>query len=163
MRRHHPTTTARAQRHALTVDCQIVRERDFRLVADRMMDLSISGALAVPAEPVLTGEALIVSFRMPGAERWFDIEAFVQRVAHGRREGEHARALGIAFERFLEGGRYPLAWALRAFPPAPPRLRPGRRDTVRSSRRLARLSSRSLVRPRPALVVSGCEARLHVA
>src|SRR5262245_23607306 len=87
----------RHARYATKVSCQVVRERDFRLVADRVMDLSPSGALVGPADPVLTGERVIVSF--PGVEgEWVDAEAVVARVVHGRRRGEYTRTLGLSFE-----------------------------------------------------------------
>jgi c-di-GMP-binding flagellar brake protein YcgR len=75
----------------------VVRERDFRLVADRVMDLSPGGALVGPADPVLTGERVIVSF--PGVDGgWVDAEAVVARVVHGRRRGEYTRSLGLSFD-----------------------------------------------------------------
>src|SRR5262245_28317167 len=87
----------RNARYTTKVSCQVVRERDFRLVADRVVDLSPSGALVGPADPVLTGERVIVSF--PGADgEWVDAEAVVARVVHGRRRGEDTRSLGLSFE-----------------------------------------------------------------
>ena len=59
------TPARRPSRHTVCIDCQVVRERDFRLVADRVENLSATGLLAGPADPVLTGERLIVSFRLP--------------------------------------------------------------------------------------------------
>ena len=81
----------RPSRRTLRAPCQVVRERDFRLVADRIENLSPSGMLVGPADPVLTGERLIVSFCLPGYGVWIDTEATVSRVVHGRRKGEHRR------------------------------------------------------------------------
>jgi hypothetical protein len=92
-----PRRSFRHARYATKVSCQVVRERDFQLVADRVVDLSPSGALVGPADPVLTGERVIVSF--PGADgEWVDAEATVARVVHGRRRGEYTRTLGLSFE-----------------------------------------------------------------
>src|SRR5690606_8362248 len=51
----------RPTRHTVRQACQIVRERDFRLVADRIENLSTFGMLVSPADPVLTGEKVFVS------------------------------------------------------------------------------------------------------
>ncbi len=48
--------------------------------------------------PILTGEEVLVSFKSPAAELWYDCEATVARVVHGRRRGDPCRALGIAFD-----------------------------------------------------------------
>ena len=92
--------TRRVARRAARVPCQVVRERDFRLIADRVLDLSSGGVLVGPADPVLTGERVLVSFQ--GRAGWIDAEAVVARVVHGRRDGEHTRALGLSFEELDE-------------------------------------------------------------
>jgi hypothetical protein len=105
----------------------VVRERDFRLVADRLTDLSLTGMRVTPADPVLTGERLIVSFRWPGTDVFIDAEAVVARVVHGRRPGEVTRSLGLEFEHMDGRLRAFLAEALSCAPLAPPGWRPGRR------------------------------------
>src|SRR5882724_9562408 len=77
-----------SSRHTVKIECQVVRERDFSLIADRVVDLSASGALVGPADPALTGERILVSFRIPRSTLWVDAEATVSRVVHGRRPGE---------------------------------------------------------------------------
>lgn len=119
----------RPSRHSLRLDCQIVRERDFQLVADRIENLSTWGALVGPADPVLTGEALLVSFRLPDGT-WIDASAVVTRVLHGRRPGESARRLGIEFRDLTEYDRFLLRRALGHRPLAPPGARPGRRCSI---------------------------------
>jgi hypothetical protein len=108
------------------IECQVVRERDFSLIADRVVDLSASGALVGPADPALTGERLIVSFRIPRSSRWIDAEATVSRVVHGRRPGEFSRSLAIEFEALDSLSRFMLEEALRVVPPAPPKSSLGR-------------------------------------
>lgn len=118
---------ARPPRYLLRVPCQVVRLRDFRLVADRVEDVSAGGLLVSPAEPVLTGEPVLISMRFPATGDWLDVEAFVTRIVHGRRPGETARCLGIEFDRLDRFGWLSLHRNLGRTPPAPPRARPGRR------------------------------------
>jgi hypothetical protein len=107
----------------------VVRERDFRLLADRMLDLSATGVLVGPADPALTGERLLVSFRIPRSSVWVDAEATVTRVVHGRRPGEFSRSLALEFEELEALPRFILKEALRTVPSAPPRSAPGRRSS----------------------------------
>jgi hypothetical protein len=130
MRRLCSRSHRRSARHTVKVPCQVVRERDFRLVADRIVDLSESGLQVMPADPVLTGERLIVSFRLPRSRLWIDAEATVARVVHGRRPGEYTRGLGLVFDDLGRLSRYVLRGALRTAPPTPPGMRPGRRTTL---------------------------------
>jgi hypothetical protein len=107
-----------------------VRERDFRLVADCVVDLSPGGALVGPADPVLTGERLIVSF--PGLRgAWIDAEAVVARVIHGRRAGEYTRSLGVCFERLDAESRRALQQLLSFHLPTAPGARLERRASPR--------------------------------
>ena len=46
----------RPSRHAIRIPCQVVRPRDFKLIAESTLDLSELGMLAVPNRMVLTGE-----------------------------------------------------------------------------------------------------------
>lgn len=133
MTRSRPLTrthTGRLARSGARICCQVVRERDFRLVADRILNLSQTGALVAPADPVLTGESVIVSFRTP-AGGWVDAEARVARVVHGRRRGEHTRALGLCFEHLDATSRRALVETLRASVPVPPGARRERRAIAR--------------------------------
>ena len=78
--------------------CQVVRERDFKLVARQTLDLSSAGMLVRPDCQVLTGEPLLITFQVPlGGHTWFDAEAVVARVIHGRRPSDRGPALGLAF------------------------------------------------------------------
>jgi hypothetical protein len=112
------------------VSCQVVRERDFRLVADCVVDLSPGGAMVGPADPVLTGERVIVSF--PGVRgAWIDAEAVVARVVHGRRTGEHTRTLGLSFDNLGPESRAALAQLLAVSVPTAPGTRQERRSLSR--------------------------------
>lgn len=119
----------RLARHAARLTCQVVRERDFRLVADRVLDLAPGGLLVGPADPVLTGERVFVSFEVESG--WIDAEAVVARVVHGRRRGEHSRALGLSFESLDERSLLALEQTLRACVPVAPGQRAERRAVPR--------------------------------
>jgi hypothetical protein len=123
-------THRRAVRHSVRLECQVVRERDFRLLADRVVNLSATGLVVSPADPALTGERLIVSFRIPHSAHWVDAEATVARVVHGRRPGEHTRALALELENVEEIPQMLLTRALQRCPPAPPGRRAGRRKVT---------------------------------
>jgi hypothetical protein len=119
------TTLVHAQqrcilRRSVRVDCQVVRERDFRLVGSRSLDLSPMGMLVMAQERVLTGEPLIVAFRLPFSDHWFDTEATVARVIHGRRPGDLGRSFGVTFESLDEGAQAFIHGALRGVPPPLP-------------------------------------------
>ena len=97
--------------------CQAVREQDFVLIADRTLDVSTEGLLLPLRSRVRVGDALIVSFPIPGL--WIDLDATVARVVHGRRPGDDGIAVGVMFDcvppstraalaGFLHGRRAPL-------------------------------------------------------
>ena len=67
-------------RRALGLSCQIVRERDFRLIADRAVDLSPDGMLVPTEHDLAIGESVIVSFKATSLGLWFDTEASVARL-----------------------------------------------------------------------------------
>jgi len=126
--RSQKTIVRRPERHTVRLCCQVVRERDFRLVADRVENLSTWGMLVSPAEPVLTGERVFVSFQIPGTRHYIDTMATVTRVAHGRRPTEFQRMLGLEFDQLSPYDRFRLKSSLRGRPLAPPGTRPGRRS-----------------------------------
>ncbi len=111
----------RVIRRAIQVDCQVVRERDFRLIASRGVDVSSTGMLVATEETVLTGEPLFISFRLPRTERWFDAEATIARVVHGRRPGDRGRCIGLEFDTLDADAKWLLARALRDVPPPVPK------------------------------------------
>jgi hypothetical protein len=111
----------RAIRRAVRVDCQVVRERDFKLLGDWALDLSPDGMLVVTRDIVLTGEEVIVSFPIPHTRIVVDAEATVARVVHGRRPSDrHRRALGISFDSLEPEYARLLRAHLRNVPPPLP-------------------------------------------
>jgi len=126
MRRPASRTHHRHPRRLARLSCQVVRERDFRLIADTIADLSPTGALVTPADPVLTGERVLISFQIPGSSTWIDTDATVARVVHGRRAGEYARALGLEFDPLPPAERLALTHSLGRLRPVPSGPRPDR-------------------------------------
>jgi hypothetical protein len=126
----------RALRRGVRVDCQVVRERDFKLVGSRGLDLSPFGMLVFAQEPVLTGEPLFVAFRLPRSTWWFDAQATVARVVHGRRPGDAGRCLGLSFETMGTAEQFFLHTMLHGVPPPVPKRVP-RIDYAASVSRMA--------------------------
>lgn len=115
----------RAFRRFVRLDCEVVRERDFALVGDLVLDLSTTGMLVRAKRPVLTGEEVIATFRPPRSSRWFDAIGVVTRVLHGRRPGDPGVCIGVDFLEVSEEDRTFLFEQLRGMN-APEPLRPPR-------------------------------------
>ncbi|WP_437927816.1 PilZ domain-containing protein [Sorangium sp. So ce291] len=110
----------RATRRAAIVECQAVRERGFRLLGTRAIDLSIEGMLVLTSARPLTGEPVIVSFRIPDTDVWIDATATIARTVHGRREGDPGRAVGLRFDPLDSATIRRMRAALERFPPTYP-------------------------------------------
>jgi hypothetical protein len=113
----------RALRRAVVFDCQVVREQGFELVGQRGVDLSTDGMLLLTPALAVLGEELIVSFRVPGTERWVDTLATVARIVRGDRRNDSGRGLGLAFDALSCEDNLLLRWALRRNPPTFPARR----------------------------------------
>ncbi len=113
----------RAFRREVLLSCQVVRERDFRLVSDLAFDLSTQGMLVATHASVQTGEEVLVSFRAPRSKEWIDVSARVARVVQGRRPSDRGRCLGLAFQGLDAAQERILFRHLRGLPaPEPNRL-----------------------------------------
>lgn len=98
MSSHELDPVRSAFRRSVRLECQVVREHDFRLVGDLALDLSTRGMRIRACTRVLTGEELLVAFRPPQCSRWIDAHATVARVVHGRRPGDTGLSFGIEFD-----------------------------------------------------------------
>ena len=125
-----------AIRRAVTVDCQVVREKGFALLGDRAANLSTGGMLLLSNKRVALGEEVIVTFRVPGTERWVDTFATVARVVHGRRRGDPGAAVGLLFDPLGSEENRLVRWALRRIPPTFP-ARPMRVDYAATAAMIA--------------------------
>ena len=108
------------RRASIDVDCQIVRERDYKVVGRRSFDLSPQGILVPSEADVDVGEPLLVSFRATGFGILFATTGTVARIVHGRRREDRARCLGVSF-RLDPLARHLLRGGLRKVPPPLPR------------------------------------------
>ena len=111
----------REVRRAISLPCQIVRESDFRLVAEAALDVSPDGMLIKTEIDLKPGENVFVSFRATELGIWFDSEARVARVIQGRRPGDKGKAVGINFSTMSRVKRFILRNHLRKIPPPVPR------------------------------------------
>ncbi len=126
-------------RHAVELSCQVVRERDFRLVGDTTLDLSAEGMLVRSVADLTPGEDVLVSFHAKKLGIWFDMDARVARVIRGRRPTDRGRAIGLRFHDISPISRLILRGHLRRLPPPVPR-REVRVDYAETVRRIAELS-----------------------
>jgi hypothetical protein len=111
----------REVRRAVGLTCQVVRERDFRLIADQAIDLSPDGMLVSSEHDLAVGESLIVSFKATQLGLWFDTEASVTRIIKGRRPGDRGPGVGLTFSTLDRVKRLILRGHLRRVPPPLPR------------------------------------------
>ena len=127
----------REVRRAVGLTCQVVRERDFRLVADQALDLSPDGMLVSSDHDLQVGESLIVSFKATQLGLWFDTEASVARIIKGRRPSDRGAGIGLSFSTLDRVKRLILRGHLRRVPPPLPR-RTQRIDWTATVRSLTR-------------------------
>jgi hypothetical protein len=124
-------------RRAAMFTCQVVRERDFRLIAERALDISPDGMFVPTDHDMVVGDSLIVSFKATQLGLWFDSEASVARVIKGRRDGDAGSGVGLSFTSLDRVKRLILRGHLRRVPPPLPR-RTQRIDWTATVRSLTR-------------------------
>ena len=126
-------------RHAVKLGCRVVDQQKFKMVADRMVDLSPQGMLVRSDAGLEIGEDVIVSFQTTDFGIWFDTEAQVTRVVHNRRYGDPGRCFGLRFLTLPAVSRLILRGNLRRVPPPLPR-RAQRIDYAATIRHIAGLT-----------------------
>jgi hypothetical protein len=109
-------------RRDVVIPCQVIRKSDFKLVAERTIDLSTDGLLVSAKETPAIGEQVIVSFSVPGA--WIDADGVVTRIVHNRRPGDDGLAIGIFFGLVEPSMKTALMLFLHGKPPPLPRRGP---------------------------------------
>ena len=116
-------TTSRRRRilrRAVRSECHAVATEGFRLLGQRVLDISPYGLLLAADDGAEPGDEVIVSFQIPGCARVFDAEAEVARVIEGWRPYDPGYALGLRFTRFPLEDRLFLKQRLRGTPPPIP-------------------------------------------
>jgi len=129
-------TERRSVRRHVRLECEVVRERGFRLLGRHAVDMSTSGMRIAALDHALTGEPVVLSFRAPGGDTWVDAEGLVARVVHGRRDFDYGPSIAIEFRDLAENLRGVLRKHLLKCPPTLPK-RSLRVDYAASVRRIS--------------------------
>lgn len=106
-------------RFGVHVDCQVVRDRDFRVIGRGTLDVSLTGMLVQCTYAAEIGDEVIVSFRTkPDAEggEYVDAVGIVTRRMEGRRRGDLGMTAGITFTSMDDESLRALARALERAP-----------------------------------------------
>lgn len=82
----------------MRLPCQVVRERDFKLVATSIMNVSETGLFVDADVPVRFGERILVTFYSPAVKNWIDAEGTVARVSYGPKWMARKQAFGVVFD-----------------------------------------------------------------
>ncbi len=113
----------RSVRRVVRTRCQAVALDEFRLIGDRILDLSPRGLLLACDDRVETGQELVISFQAPHGGPWIDVEAEVARVIGGWRPYDPGYAAGLRFTHIEQRARGELLTRLAGFPPPIPQRR----------------------------------------
>lgn len=105
-------------RRAQRAKCSAVGVDGFRLLGDKILDISPYGLLVAADQEVFVGEEVIISFELGG--KWFDADGEVTRVIEGWRDGDPGYAFGLAFTNISLCDRIDLSERLRGVPPPVP-------------------------------------------
>jgi hypothetical protein len=130
-----PSQHRKMIRRAWRSRCHAISLQDFRMIGQKVLDMSPHGLLVAADTPVERGERVLVSFRAPGSSQWFDAEARVARVIEGWRDGDPGYCMGLHFTRIPLSARLALRDRLRGLPPPLPQ-RHVRMDYAESIRRI---------------------------
>ena len=107
----------RVTRRAVEAPCVAVDRIGFKLVGQRVMDVSEEGMRVRADRLVPRGRTLRVTFQAPNG-RWMTVDAVVKRVEQGRRGRERGYCLGLEYTRI--DGRDELRKKLIGIPPPIP-------------------------------------------
>lgn len=130
-----PSQHRRSTRRAWQGRCHAISLHDFRMMGQRVLDLSPHGLLVAADTPVEVGERVLVSFQAPRGDGWFDAEARVARIVEGWREGDPGYCMGLRFTGIPLSTRLELRQRLQGLPPPLPQ-RHRRVDYAESVRRI---------------------------
>lgn len=102
---HARTRPSRSPRFSMRMPCQVVRERDFKLVATSVMNVSETGLFVDADAPVRFGDKIIVTFYSPAVKTWIDAEGTVTRITHGPKWMARSQAFGVSFDKIDPASR----------------------------------------------------------
>ncbi len=125
----------KSTRRAVRVDCQVIREKDFKLLGQSALNISADGLLLKSRFRAQKGEALLISFRVPGTNQWIDTEATVARFESSD-SPRKAHTIGVAFESLDSESKRLLRAKISRFPPTLP-TRPRRIDYAATAQLIA--------------------------
>jgi hypothetical protein len=115
------STSRRAVRRAVLRPCVAVATDGYRLLGQRVLDLSPRGMLVTCGQQVEPGDEVFVTFQAPGDGLWMNAEAEVTRIVRGSRFSDAGPCVGLRF-RDMEGSRRgELLSRLAGIPPTIPR------------------------------------------
>ena len=122
-----PRRRRRILRHAARGRCQAVGLEGFRLLGERILDISPMGMMVAADSEAAAGEEVMVSFQVPGTKLWVDAEATIARVIEGWRPFDPGYAIGLQFTSIDLATRLMIRESLKGTPPPVPtrRLRVG--------------------------------------
>lgn len=124
-------------RRGLMLDCEVVSERDFRLLGEITYDVSRDGILLDALDFAEVGEPVIFSLRLPYSDELLEGHGRVARIVRGLRETDEGPAIGIEFTELDGMMSARLDAALRGAPPPVP-AREQRRDYAAAVRDILR-------------------------
>ena len=104
------------RRHAVPTRCIARSAEDGRLLADRTIDLSYSGARLAALGPATVGERVRLSIELPLSRVWVHGEARVERVIAGARAQDTCPALGLRIETMDPARRALMAQVASDYP-----------------------------------------------
>ena len=126
----------RSVRRKVRTDCQVVATLGFRLLGEEVLDISPDGILVRTSTPVVLGEEVVVSLRLPKGQTWIGATGRVARVVRRRRAEDVYAAVAIEFTEVEAFERRLLDVFLEGRPQVPP-ARGRTRDLAPSVRRVA--------------------------
>lgn len=124
-------------RFGVHIACQVVRDRDFKVIGRGSLDISLTGMLVPCTYAAEIGDEVIVSFRTPQLGEYVDAVALVTRRMEGRRRGDLGATMGLTFTSIDDASLRALARMLEGAPVTT--VREPRIDYAREVMRIASL------------------------